>query len=354
MSVSAGSRAQVTVIIATYNRPQALQGALKTLLNQDFADWQALVIGDCCSETTGQTVAEFGDPRLFYINLPERCGEQSGPNSVGMALADTPFLAFLNHDDLWFPDHLSSGLRHLQRTGADLFAARSAFVSPLAAEGGRLVFQELSPVKRRLSRAFTHAAYYLEPTSSWILSRRACDRVGAWHASATLYRTPLEDWLLRAWRAGVRLVDTDHVTVIKPRLLDSTPADVHAYGQHPPELDAWAAAMATDSGQLRAQIHSDVARVASMGLSRSFQRPRGAPGSDADRLARQLTPLSALIYFLTGRDVMEQVCRDMGVKPGSVLRWALSRRTGETLRPRPPLDGLVAAARAQWVGMRHD
>ena len=186
----------VTIITATHNRPDALRLAISSVLNQTHANWRLLVVGDHCDPRTGAVIAAFGDPRIHYVNLPHRCGEQSGPNSVGMALARTPFTAFLNHDDLWFPDHLETGLGRLDEEKADFFAGRAAFLETGAAETDDLVIRDVTPDDRSLAGAFVHTPAYFEPVSTWILRSEACRRVGPWRASTELYRTPLEDWVL--------------------------------------------------------------------------------------------------------------------------------------------------------------
>lgn len=90
---------RVTVVVATYDRPALLVRALASVRAQRLSDWEALVIGDRCGPATGEALAAMGEPRVRYANLPARCGEQSIPNSVGVALARGDAVAFLNHDD---------------------------------------------------------------------------------------------------------------------------------------------------------------------------------------------------------------------------------------------------------------
>ena len=73
--------------MATYNRPAVLAFAIRSVLAQDFADWELIVVGDRCSEATGVLVGSFADRRIRYINLALNTGEQSGPNNVGIARA---------------------------------------------------------------------------------------------------------------------------------------------------------------------------------------------------------------------------------------------------------------------------
>jgi glycosyltransferase involved in cell wall biosynthesis len=98
----------VTVITSTFNWPEALRQSIKTCLWQDFADFEYIVIGDACSAETEETVRSFSDPRIRWFNLSENTGNQSGVNKVAVEKSRGAYIAYLNHDDLWFPDHLST------------------------------------------------------------------------------------------------------------------------------------------------------------------------------------------------------------------------------------------------------
>src|SRR5687767_1721251 len=87
---------RVTVVVATYGRPDALACALQSVQRQTADRWRVLVVGDCCPDA-GAVVEELGDPRITFVNLPSRQGEQGPVNSVGMQLATTPLIALLNH-----------------------------------------------------------------------------------------------------------------------------------------------------------------------------------------------------------------------------------------------------------------
>src|SRR5438105_4413192 len=110
----------VSVVLATYNRSNVLKFAIETVLWQSYSNWELLVIGDCCTDNTEELMSQFSDSRIHFHNLPENIGEQSGPNNEGCRRARGEYIAFLNHDDLWFPDHLEKSVSHLQSTGSDL------------------------------------------------------------------------------------------------------------------------------------------------------------------------------------------------------------------------------------------
>jgi glycosyltransferase involved in cell wall biosynthesis len=87
-------------------------------------------VGDCCTDDTEQVVESVGDPRVTFVNLPVNSGEQAAPNNRGVAMARGRYVAFLNQDDLYFPDHLSRAVEELERSGADIVWVPCASILP--------------------------------------------------------------------------------------------------------------------------------------------------------------------------------------------------------------------------------
>jgi hypothetical protein len=336
---------QITIVLSTYDRPDALNFTIQSVRAQTVDTWRLLVIGDACGPETEKVVQGFRDNRIAFVNLPERCGEQSGPNSVGLALADSDFVALLNHDDIWLPNHLEVGLRQLSDSRADLFVSRAAFSIKTPLESDRLTFTEISPPTRSLMEAFWRPFFYIEPASSWMLSQRAAKRLGPWQSSLETCRTPLESWFLRAWRLRMTLVSTDAITVVKPRMM-------HGYDEAIPGHEQIVAMALSEPTRLRELMQDDVRRSLEAGLSRPFIRPEAVAGSFDDVCRQKLTPFTAQLFRWTGYDVLAGISEKFNVHKGHVLRSALTRRTGENLVTRPDLDGLVANARQQLASVK--
>ena len=59
----------VTVVIPTYNQADFLREALQSVVNQDLADWQAVVVNNYSTDHTKDVVAEIADPRIQIIDF---------------------------------------------------------------------------------------------------------------------------------------------------------------------------------------------------------------------------------------------------------------------------------------------
>jgi glycosyltransferase involved in cell wall biosynthesis len=213
-SVTPGAAAAspvVSVIIATYNRSRILRHAIQSVCNSSFTDWELIVVGDACTDDTAACVASFNDPRIRFVDLPSRCGDQSGPNNHGLALARGRYLAFLNHDDLYFPDHLAACVAELEASGADLVWVPSAIANAKAVTPGDRPFS-FGLLGVPAGPGYSPLATCL--ASSWMLRRELADRVGPWRSPDEIYVTPSQDWLFRAWHSGAVLRFLPSVTVI--------------------------------------------------------------------------------------------------------------------------------------------
>ena len=193
----------VSIVIATYNRARVLAHAIESVRRSTITDWELLVVGDHCTDETGDVVASFGDARITYINLPHNVGEQSGPHNEGISRARGRYLAFLNHDDLYFPDHLASAVAWLERTQADLvwsplLVALPARPEALAAGTRHFRLSGVVDGDDYDPRVFVFA-------SAWVMTRELATRVGPWRAARDTFVSSSQDWLFRAWRSGARL-----------------------------------------------------------------------------------------------------------------------------------------------------
>lgn len=195
---------KISVITATYNRSEVLRWAVSCVLAQTFQDWELIVVGDACTDDTAALMAGFEDPRIRFVNLPENFGEQSGPNNHGLGLARGEWIAYLNHDDLWFADHLETLLGRMQAEAADLI-----YALPIQIDVKGLVFCGLVNAELRYDPS------HFVPASLWLMRRKLAEELGGWRASRDTYaRNPSQEFLFRAWQRTSKLCCSPRVTAL--------------------------------------------------------------------------------------------------------------------------------------------
>lgn len=96
----------VTVVIPTYNQAHFLREALQSLSAQTFTKWEAVVVNNYSDDDTIAVVESFADPRIRLENFRNR-GVIAASRNRAIALARSLYLAFLDSDDIWYPEKLT-------------------------------------------------------------------------------------------------------------------------------------------------------------------------------------------------------------------------------------------------------
>jgi glycosyltransferase involved in cell wall biosynthesis len=102
---------RVTVCIPIYNRSEALRSTVDSVLAQTFPDWELLLVDDGSTDDTPQVAQSYGDPRIRYIRQENR--GHSAARNHGLAVAQGEYIAYLDHDDRWWPDKLRLQVAYL-------------------------------------------------------------------------------------------------------------------------------------------------------------------------------------------------------------------------------------------------
>jgi hypothetical protein len=196
----------VSVVIATYNWSSVLRFAIASVLAQSFRDFELLVVGDCCTDDSETVVRSFNDNRVSWRNLKENCGNQFGPNNQGLALASGRYIAYLGHDDLWHPDHLTVLVRAIEAHEADLVFALTEEIGPPEA-----------PTRSLLGLCASGAYEWSiwAPPSSWLHRHDLITQIGMWRDYKSIVMPSDVDFLDRVYNHGCRIVPVNELTVFK-------------------------------------------------------------------------------------------------------------------------------------------
>ena len=102
-----------SVVLPTYNRLSVLPRAIDSVLAQDMADFEIIVVDDS-TDATPQWLARLTDPRIRVLRPQQRRGVGAARN-VGIMAARAAAVAFLDSDDWYMPRRLSRALEALDR-----------------------------------------------------------------------------------------------------------------------------------------------------------------------------------------------------------------------------------------------
>lgn len=106
----------VSIITPIYNCEQFLQETIQSVLNQTYTNWELILIDDCSTDNSlsiAETAAQ-RDSRIRVIKLDQNSGPAVARN-IGIKKAKGKYIAFLDSDDMWFPNKLEKQLSFMEK-----------------------------------------------------------------------------------------------------------------------------------------------------------------------------------------------------------------------------------------------
>lgn len=176
---------RISVIVPTYNRRHVLPRTIASVLAQDAADFELIVVDDCSTDDTRAYLQSLTDPRIRLV-AAARNGGTAAARNLGLEHARAEIVALLDDDDEYLPHRLSAPLA--------IFAADADVVCTLS-----------SSVKRDLKRTQVMRLpdLTLAPDAfEWAL---LCDLIGVEGTSITARREAAR--AIGGFRAGMKWID---------------------------------------------------------------------------------------------------------------------------------------------------
>jgi glycosyltransferase involved in cell wall biosynthesis len=108
---------KVSIIMPAYNTAHLIADSLNSVFAQSFQNFEAIVVNDGSPDTAElEKVLEPYQERIIYIRQENK--RAAGARNTAIQIARGEFLAFLDSDDTWFPDHLTAQMRLFEQDPA--------------------------------------------------------------------------------------------------------------------------------------------------------------------------------------------------------------------------------------------
>lgn len=198
---------KVSVIMPTYNRPEYVREAIQSVVEQEFEDWELLLVNDGGADI-GTIVSEVGDERIRYWDRPRHRGKAACLN-FALEKVRGEYVAYLDDDDRWYPNHLRTLVREMDANPE----YGAAYTEPYEVHylkglrGWRIPLQKRLNLCRDFNRSFMFIFNHVLPIS--LMHRRGlAKRVGGYDEGLQA----LIDWNLNRKLAFV--TDFLHIPVV--------------------------------------------------------------------------------------------------------------------------------------------
>jgi glycosyltransferase involved in cell wall biosynthesis len=176
-----------SIILTTYNRPPLLKDALASIGRQTLRDFEVILIND--NGEPVENVLDICDFRVTYVRQGRNQGLSAARNT-GLKLARGRYIAYLDDDDLYLPDHLAVLAEAFNQHPQSVVYTGVEYVVERIDNGKRIELGRSTP--------FAHTTYNRErlfvqnyiPVNTWSHPRDMLLEVGDFDTGLTAF----EDW----------------------------------------------------------------------------------------------------------------------------------------------------------------
>ena len=120
----------LSVVMPVFNRQNDLNRALLSLVSQTNKNFEVIVIDDGSTEDIESLVNSFKTRLSLTFSRIENSGGPARPRNIGIQLANSSWVSFLDSDDWWYPQRVSVVLAEIQsNTEIDIFYHRLKITS---------------------------------------------------------------------------------------------------------------------------------------------------------------------------------------------------------------------------------
>ncbi len=193
----------VSVVVPTMNRPDLLERALRSLVNQNYENWQALVVNDAGEDVQNLVMSIDSFKRIQYYSLSKNEGASSARNTAIQA-SNGSVICYLDDDDVFLPDHIATIVDALQKNQAEFVYCEAVYEVEKGQNNNQAVSRTTPYSGISYSKDQLDISNFI-PINTWGHRRELLEKSGLFDTSLLA----LEDWemLLRF----SRLTDFIHI-----------------------------------------------------------------------------------------------------------------------------------------------
>lgn len=168
----------ISVVIPLYNKVETIQSTLESVLKQTIPPYEIVVIDDGSTDESVQIIRHLNIPKLSLVQQKNK-GAAAARNA-GIKQAKGDFIAFLDADDYWHPNHLE-----VIRSLIETYPEQSVFATALEVENKVRIFpshysiENFEPHKIYCLNYFTASLQTsVLSSSNTVIKKEICERIG--------------------------------------------------------------------------------------------------------------------------------------------------------------------------------
>ncbi len=128
---------KVDIILPNFNSSNFIEETIKSIIGQTFKNWNLIIVDDCSDKKTKSILQKFSTNKKIKIFWLKKNKGAGFCRNLAIKKSKSPYLAFIDSDDIWKKDKLETQLRFMANnnylftyTNYETFGKRTKFISP--------------------------------------------------------------------------------------------------------------------------------------------------------------------------------------------------------------------------------
>ena len=128
---------KVNIILPNFNSSEYIKETIKSIIGQTFKNWELIIVDDCSDKKTKKVLQKFSKNKKIKIFWLKKNKGAGYCRNLAIKKSKSPYLAFIDSDDIWKKDKLETQLRFMENnnylftyTNYETFGKRAKLISP--------------------------------------------------------------------------------------------------------------------------------------------------------------------------------------------------------------------------------
>ena len=128
---------KIDIILPNFNSSGYIKETIKSIIDQTFKNWKLIIVDDCSDKKTRTLLKKFSKNKRIKIYWLKKNKGAGYCRNYAIKKSKSPYLAFIDSDDVWKKDKLETQLRFMENnnylftyTNYETFGKKIKFISP--------------------------------------------------------------------------------------------------------------------------------------------------------------------------------------------------------------------------------
>ena len=112
-------KTEVDIILPNYNSSEFIETTIASVISQTHKNWNLIIVDDCSDEKTKKILNKYSQNKDIQIVFLDKNKGAAFCRNNALELSKSEYVAFLDSDDVWFPDKLTKQINFMKKNNYD-------------------------------------------------------------------------------------------------------------------------------------------------------------------------------------------------------------------------------------------